>query len=253
MKPSILFILLIIKAIPCMAQWSGVYEGELNGDKVVVRLTLLNGNKIEGEMKDSHQQFKITGEVNGNRMAGDAIEPSLGLKCVLLGERKNNKSIDFKLITKILGLTSEVPFTVFKKNLAENTPKPNKDPKTSVLPNQNRDTRLVGRWTKSESYNSGYGDNFMGANFSQVIILFGDGSVADGGSDATISGKNYYGQSKGNSKTVQGLTWFTKDNQLYFSYTQNGQTQTESVGKYYVEDNKMLITQKNGQKILLTK
>lgn len=35
--------------------------------------------------------------------------------------------------------------------------------------------------------------------------------------------------------------------------TLNGQTQTVDVGKYYIENGKMLITASNGKKVLLTK
>ena len=255
MKKYFQSIILVLISMPLFAQWTGSYEGVLNGDKILVTLLQSGKDKISGEMSDSYQKFKITGDVNGNRMAGDAVEQTLGLKFALLGEIKGN-NIDFKLVANILGLKSETPFVVTKvkatssAKVVENTQK-----STVAAKGQTRDQRITGRWTKNESYNSGYGDNFMGANFSQSIFFLEDGGIADGGSNASISGSNYSGRSsgKGNTQAVPGATWYTKDNQLFISYTNNGQTQTESLGKYYIENDKMLLTLTNGKKVLLTR
>jgi hypothetical protein len=248
-------LLILMLNVTAYGQWVGTYEGELNGDKIIVNITSQANKKIVGEMVDSYQKFKITGDINGNRMAGDAVEQTLGLKFTLLGELKGN-IIDFKLIMNILGLTSETPFSVTRKSKA--TDSKTVSSATNVANSTNntsRDSKVAGRWTKNESYNSGYGDNFMGANFSQSIIFFADGGVADGGSSATMSGSNYSGKSKdgGSNQAVPGLVWHTKDNQIFLTFTQDGKSQTESLGKYYIENNKMLITLANGNKVLLTR
>ncbi len=237
-------------------QWVGIYEGQINGDNVKVDITNQANNKIEGVMSDSYQKFNITGDINGNRMAGDAVEQTWGLKVAILGEIKGN-TIDFKLVTSILGVKSETPFTVTKqsKTNQKNAASSTSANTANLAKGTSRDPKVVGRWTKNESYNSGYGDNFMGANFSQSFILYADGGVEDGGSNASVSGSNYYGKSSdgGASNAIPGLIWYTKDSQLFFSYTQDGKTQSESLGKYYVENNKMLITLANGKKILLSR
>jgi hypothetical protein len=87
-------------------------------------------------------------------MAGDAVEQTLGLKFALLGEIKGNM-IDFKLVVNILGLKSETPFTVTKQNNATAQSGSNKlvNPSTPLPKGATRDPKLVGIWTKNESYN----------------------------------------------------------------------------------------------------
>jgi hypothetical protein len=95
----------------------------------------------------------------------------------------------------------------------------------------------------------------MGANFSQSVIFLADGGVVDGGSSARMSGSNYSGKSSegGSYQAVPGLIWYTKDSQIYFTYTQDGKSQTGSLGKYYIENNNMLVTLANGSKVLFSK
>ena len=238
-------------------QWSGNYEGSLNGDKIVMKFSQERQEKVSGEMSDSYQNFKITGDINGNRMAGDAIEQTLGLKFALFGELREDR-IEFKLVAKLFGLKSETPFTVVRISGNQSSKVTGKESKpiTTVLPKGGtRDPKIVGKWTKNESYNSGYGDNFMGSNFSQSLIFLDDGGVADGGSSANMSGNNYSGSSTSGQgvKRIPDLIWFTKENQLFLTYTQNDKAQTELLGKYYIENGKMLLTLTNGNKILLTR
>jgi hypothetical protein len=257
MNKAKLFILFFIVWTTSYSQWSGNYEGALHGDKIILKLTQEGKDKVSGEMSDSYQSFKITGDLIENRLTGNAVEQSSGLKFALLGEIKGS-TIEFKLVANILGLKSETPFTVSKISVnqtSKTTETKSNSSSSSIAKGGSRDPKLVGRWTKNESYNSGYGDNFMGANFSQSILFLENGTVADGGSNANMSGSNYSGNSSvsGNTEAIPGLTWFTRENQLYLSYTTNGQTQTESLGRYYIENGKMLLTMANGSKILLTR
>ncbi|MEZ4987844.1 MAG: hypothetical protein R2795_22920 [Saprospiraceae bacterium] len=112
---------------------------------------------------------------------------------------------------------------------------------------------LSGRWTKNETYNSGYGDNFMGANFSQSLVFLPDGTLSEGGSNASMSG-GYYGQSQGNGTgPIDGIGWYAVGNQLYLLIQDSGQWQTAHLGKWYVENNHLLITGTNGEKLLLSR
>ena len=113
---------------------------------------------------------------------------------------------------------------------------------------------LLGTWTKEELYQSGQGDSYMGASASESMTFLAGGRMAESGSSATISGSNYSGQSSGQGTgVIPGLVWYTIGNQLYLQVTENGQTQNVHLGKYYVENNNMLITGTNGEKILLTR
>lgn len=115
------------------------------------------------------------------------------------------------------------------------------------------DPKLVGMWTKSETYNSGSGDNYMGSNFEQSMVFFADGTIGEGGSRVSISGSNYLGYTEGGARALPGMYWYNIGNQLYIYTTQNGQTASTHLGKYYIENGAMLITSANGQKLLLQK
>ncbi|HSF89687.1 MAG TPA: hypothetical protein VLA46_09735, partial [Saprospiraceae bacterium] len=92
----------------------------------------------------------------------------------------------------------------------------------------------------------------MGAGFSQSMTFLANGQLSEGGSFATMSGSNYSGQSTGQGAgVIPGVKWYTIGNQLYMQVTENGQTQEVHLGRYYVENNNMLITGTNGEKILL--
>ena len=107
-----LLVLFIFFYSALLSQWLGSFEGSLNGDIVKVNITSQSNSKIVGEMFDSQQKFNIKGDLKGNKMTGEAVEQSLGLKFTLLGELKGDNSINFNLIINILGLKSETPFTV---------------------------------------------------------------------------------------------------------------------------------------------
>ena len=113
---------------------------------------------------------------------------------------------------------------------------------------------MIGTWTKEELYQSGYGDAYMGAGTSQSMTFLQGGRMAEAGSSSYISGSDYNGQSSDDGGgVIPGVIWYTIGNQLYMQGTENGRTQTVHLGKYYIENNNMLITGTNGEKILLTK
>ena len=253
---------LMLSGIDVEAQqvWVGTFKGNVNGDAATLTLQSAGPGKVKGTLKDTYQTFEVTGETTGNRFAGDAKENTLGLAFVLLGELNGNTA-EMKLVFELLGQISETPFTLIKQNSSSTTSAANnsastkaKTGGTSLPAGAKLDPNVVGKWTKNETYNSGYGDNFMGGNFSQSLIFMADGSVAEGSSSASIGGSNYSGSSKGaGSGVIDGLRWYTKANMLWLSIDQNGQKQEVELGRYYIENNRMLITGKNGEKILLSR
>ncbi|MCB0647353.1 MAG: hypothetical protein KDC49_11870 [Saprospiraceae bacterium] len=237
------------------AGWTGTFTGQVNGDNAVMVLKV-QGTKVQGTLKDTYQTFKISGDINGNRLAGDAVEESLGLEVGILGELKGDDAF-MKLVVVFLGQTSETPFQLRRQNKSGSATKSEPAQQSSIASTPagaNLDPRIVGTWTKNETYNSGYGDNFMGANFSQSMTFMGDGRLAEGASSASISGSNYSGKSSGGgSNVLEGVTWYTKGKSLYLRVKQNGQQQDVMLGSYYVENGKMLITGQDGTKLLLIK
>lgn len=235
------------------AQWSGKYSGSINGDNVFIELNQ-SGVMINGSMKDSYQSYDISGEVSGNRFAGEAKEKSLALTFTLLGE-KNSDVINFKLLIELFDQVSETAFTVTKQGHSAASSGSNVNTQSATFPQgASFPSALVGKWTKNETYNSGYGDNFMGANFSQSIIFNNDGSFIEGGSSASMSGSNYYGQSSdNNTNSVSNIKWYAIGNELHLLVNNNGQWQSFKLGTWYAENNHLLITGQDGKKVLLSK
>lgn len=238
------------------AQWDGTYHGTVNGDAVVMNLQQ-DGTKISGDMKDSQQTYVISGTTSGNSFSGTATEYSYGLNFGLTAER-NNTVLTCKLIVEMNGERAEVPFTVEKVSgeTTEATPvSSDKIPEKIPFPTDATfPVALQGKWTKGETYNSGYGDNYMGSTFSQSMTFFADGSIADGGSSATMSGSDYSGQSSDNgSGKLPGVGWYAKKNNLYLIAYAEGKWQSVLLGTWYTENGHLLITGTNGEKQLFSK
>lgn len=236
------------------AQWPGEYQGTLNGDQIVLVL-YQQGTKVSGTLRDSYQTYQITAEAAGNKLAGDAKEASLGITFILRAERQDNL-ISGQLLLDYQGQMVETPFTVSK--VGQNQPPVSQTPIAgSKIPFPAGATfpdALSGSWTKNESYNSGYGSDFMGANFSQTMTFYPDGSLSEDGSNATMGGSNYYGQSSGGGGGIlEGVAWYATGNQLYLLVWDQGSWQSLHLGKWYVEGNNLLITGVNGEKLLLSR
>lgn len=252
MKATLLIVLLMSVA-GLHAQWAGTYHGTVNGDAVVMNLQQ-TGTTISGDMKDSQQTYTISGTVNGNSFTGTATENTYAIQFGLTAE-KANAILNCQLIIEMNGERAEVPFTVEKAGEAsveqtaattETIPEKIPFPADATFP-----TALQGKWTKSETYNSGYGDNYMGSTFSQSMTFFADGSISDGGSSATMSGSDYSGQSSDSgSGKLPGVGWYAKKNNLYLIAFAEGKWQSVLLGTWYTENNHLLITGANGDKQL---
>lgn len=231
-------------------QWSGDYYGTVNGDNV--RLTLSqNGTSIQGEMKDSQQNYFVKGEVNGMEFSGTATEETYDISFGL-NAHKNGDMLECVLIVDMNGEHAEVPFLLQKQGSgASNQAVTGKIPfpAGATFP-----AALTGYWTQHETYNSGSGDNFMGANFSQSMTFHGDGTLSEGGSSASMSGSNYSGQSTGaGSGKLEGLGWYAIQNNFYLIIFHEGKWVPVHVGTWYTENNHLLITGNQGEKLLLSR
>ena len=255
MKALALFISLFWVAT-FYAQWSGTYYGTVNGDAVEMNL-LQDGTTVTGDMKDSQQTYIISGTVTGNSFSGTAVETISTISFGLTAER-SNAILNCNFTFEMNGERADVPFTV-EKAMAKETEtastQTEKVPEKIPFPaHVTFPVALQGKWTKSENYNSGYGDNYMGSTFSQSMTLYADGSISDNGSSATMSGSDYLGQSSdsGNGK-IPGVGWYTKEKNLYFIVYAEGKWQSVLLGTWYSENNALLITGTNGNKELFTR
>ena len=158
-----------------------------------------------------------------------------------------------RLATRSLLESSHIDFV--KEGAKKSEPSvPQYSSKQPLPSGATHDPMVVGKWVQESNYSSGYGDNAFAGMSIQSIIFYADGTIADGGSRAMISGSNYGGDS-GNSQqqAIKGVSWYTKTQQLYLVATENGKTETVLLGKYYIEKGAMLLTGQNGKKILLQK
>ncbi|WP_130733931.1 hypothetical protein [Flavobacterium sp. J27] len=236
------------------AQMEGNYIGEINGATITLSLKKQSKNDYVGTMQDEQQTYAISAKIVDNCLKGNAVENNLQINIILSGCLQSNQidmSFDFSNVG--LAQTQNVLFTKQDNYNSKTTPSQNTS-FSQKSSNKERDLNLVGLWKQEQLYNSGSGDNYFGGSFTQKVIFYADGSIADGGSQATMSGSDYSGNSSsGSGGKASGVNWSTQNKHLFITVTQNGQTQTVDAGKYYVENDKMLITSQNGGKTLLIK
>ncbi|VXC34212.1 conserved exported hypothetical protein [Flavobacterium sp. 9AF] len=236
------------------AQMEGNYTGEINGATITLFLKKQDKDTYVGTMHDEQQTYAVTAKKEGNCLKGNVVENSLQINIIVSGCLQNNQ-IDMSFDFSNVGL-AQTQNVLFTKNGSQNTNviSNQKTATTQKSSSTERDLNIVGVWKQEQLYNSGSGDGFFGGSFTQKVIFYSDGGIADGGSQATMSGSDYSGSSSsGYGNKAPGVSWSTQNKHLFITASQNGQTQTVDVGKYYVENGKMLITSQNGTKTLLLK
>ncbi len=261
MRISLILALALSIKLPSFAQFEGKYSGTVNGDNVSLTLEKSGANTYKGVMKDSYQTFTVQAQADNGSLTGTAIENSMALTFLIEATINGNQMpTNFTLNAGGQSQTFSVNFTKINTQTQGNsTAAPTKSAsstdkyqKAKLPSGATNDPNLVGNWVKEEHYQSGYGST-MNGSFSQSMILYADGKVAEGGSSASISGSDYSGQSTGQGKLLPNVFWYNIANQLYFQVTENGQTQSAHLGKYYIENGKILITGTNGNKLFMTK
>ena len=238
------FLLLINLATTLEAQdFSGKYTGTYNGDPVVLNLSAAGKNTYTGTMNDNHLTYEIAATATGKNLKGTCSEKSLGLSLELTGVLNGS---NLALGLNLMG--SAIAFDLQKAG-AQTTAG---SPKSESPADAQHDPALVGRWTHQSNYNSGYGQGGMSSE--NVMIFLADGRLADGGSRTVTSGSDWSGTSSADGAgVIEGMRWHTKQQQLFLQTTTNGKTETQLLGRYYIENNNMLITGQDGTKVLFYK
>jgi hypothetical protein len=248
-------VLTLYHHINAQKSFEGTYSANFNNDQVRLQLQKDNQNQYSGKMTDSQQSYTIIASQSGNALTGTATESKLGIVFNISLNWQQEKLQGILVLQE--GAETDKIEIVFEKEGSGSNQKSisNSEPiKNFTLPKDaSRDHTLVGLWTKSENYNSGSGENFMGASYSESMVLFANGAVGDGGTQATMSGSNYLGQSESGFKELPGVSWYNISNQLYLSVERNGKTETIHLGRYYIEYGNMLLTDSNGKKTLLNR
>ncbi len=239
MQKWFLFFLFIgfVPALPAQ-QFAGKYTGAYQGDPVVLQLRAAGANAYTGELNDNHNNYSISATAEGNRLKGQCTETTIGLAMALDGSLADNRlslSLTFGATVLTLELEKEAVAVPAKT--------------TAASGKEQHDPALVGRWTRQSNYNSGYGQGYMSTE--SAIVLFADGRVADGGSRTVTSGADWSGNaSSAGSGVVEGLYWYSDKQQIFLRASQNGKTETQALGRYYIENGNMLITGQDGTKTL---
>jgi hypothetical protein len=245
--PALLF---AATALQLTAQdFSGTYTGTYNGDAVTLQLKTTGTNQYTGTVNDSHLTYDVAAAATGNTLKGTCTEKTQQLTLQLAGVL-NGAQLSLKLSL----LTAVIDFELTKTGAkASTTTPPAATPQPKAPAGTQQDPAVVGRWTRQSNYNSGGGQ--AGSMSSEnSMIFYADGRLADGGSRVVTSGDGWGGSSSDQGKGVlPGVIWYTKDKQLYLQATENGKTETQLLGKYYIENNNMLITAQDGTKVLFYK
>lgn len=232
----------------------GRFLGEVNGDPVVMTLEPAGPGKMKGSMTDQHQTYVIEAGIEGQHIRGTATEKTYDLVLGFQGMLDGNR---LPLTMEIQGM-GNVSFqvellregtlaTIQKTPASESATAPRKEKQDA----HTRDPQVVGTWVHEEIYNSGYGDNFMGSMISSSITFAADGRMIEGESGATMSGSDYYGESGGGGGELEGIRWFTRNQEIWLIVSRDGQTQEVKLGRYAFGGGAMRITADNGEKLLL--
>ena len=208
------------------------------------------GNEIVGKLIDGDAQYSISAIAEGTVLQGTANHLAYEIKADITGRLIQNK-LSLTLNFNMNGTVNVAKIELDKVKIINHD---YQDTKSRLPVGAMLDPRLIGKWTKEENYNSGSGNEFMGASFSQSILFNADGTLSEGGRQASISGNDFLGQSKSiNNTAVSGVLWYTLNSQIYLIIHQNTSDHEIVLGKYFIEGSNMLISGSNGVKMLMHK
>jgi len=253
------FCWIYIGSIISQQNWTGTYEGVLDGDNLTLVLEIKPGNKLVGKMTDSANSYDIMGMYSGTTFTGKALEKKLGLEFDMVS-KINGDILNTTLSLNVFGTIEKMEISFTRKNTntkqANKTTTTNKTSENNPVIAKSRDPLLIGTWAKESNYSSGYGfnDTYGSMSISEKMEFLSDGRVADGGGNTTVGGSNYTGTSSSSGKNIiKGLYWHTEGKKIYLTAEEAGKTQIVELGKYYIENKNLLITGTNGEKLLLQK
>jgi hypothetical protein len=237
-------------------RFAGHYSAKVDESNLTLIIEPKVGTTYTGILNDGYTSLTLELEQTGTSFTGIGKESSTGVEMNVAGGIEGDKLL-FTLIVDPYGDGEDVEINFTRDNSGyEEAPGVSNQIQHAIdfPPGATHPQEMLGTWTKEELYQSGYGDSYMGAGSSQSMTFLSGGRMAEAGSSSYISGSNYSGQSEGEGGgVIPDVTWYTIGNQLYMQGIENGQLQNIHLGKYYVENNNMLITGTNGEKILLTR
>lgn len=235
--------------------FAGHYSAKVDESNLTLIIEPKLGTNYSGVLNDGYTSLTLELELTGTSFAGIGKESSTGVEMNVNGGIEGDH-LHFTLVLDPYGEEEDfkVVFIRDGNQQVKEVGGSNQSSAANFPSDATHPQEMLGTWTKEELYQSGYGDSYMGAGSSQSMTFLSGGRMAEAGSSSYISGSNYSGQSEGEGGgIIPGVTWYTIGNQLYMQGMENGQMQQIHLGKYYVENNNMLITGTNGEKVLLTR
>lgn len=241
--------LLLLGSQGAGADLAGSYVGDSGGDPVQLQVQQ-QGTRLSGVMADSQQSYAFEATLSGDTLVGTATESSLGVVFAVSGTA-SEAALDLTLTLEVQGQRAEQALHLVRTQTSASAPAAD----TALPSGANRDPNLVGRWVHESQYQSGSGDSYFAGSSSQAIVFLRDGGVADGGSSVSVSGNDYFGNSDGNASTAAApnVRWHTQNQHVYLVGSENGQTQSVDLGRYFIEDGHLLLTGNNGKRMLFSR
>jgi hypothetical protein len=251
---TLLFISVFAFVHDAISQFSGTYTANVNGDHVEIILQQ-SGSTITGSMKDSQQSYSVAGTTSGNHIDAKSTESSYGIVIYLSGDLSGS-SINMEGSMDLQGVRQPAFAVLFSKVGTTNSySKPSTVTNNSIasdVKDKAIDAAIVGLWREESHYNS---SGFSGSTYTYSSFN-ADHTMSNHGSQATISGADYSGNSGGQAaaNVIPNIWYYTSAGKIWVYSLQNGQYTQAELGSYYIENGKMLFTQANtGKKILYYK
>lgn len=231
-------------------QWEGAYSGSINGTPTTLTLHQ-QGTTLQGEANANGYRYTLSGTANGSAAQGTLTDPQNGAT-MPFEMAMQGQALTLNLISQdpYSGQSQRIAFN-FQRQPAGQSGGPisggavHGDVRGGATDNYERDSRLIGAWSHSDTMISG---NYSAVTqvFMQVnpdgTYAYGNGRVMAGGSNAygSVSGDTGYGDDVSRGK------WRTQNSIIYIM--EPGYNQWIPYACYYVEGGKMMLTFENGSK-----
>ena len=240
---ALLLIAMFIPVITATAQpFSGTYSGAIASTTATLTLQQ-QGAALHGTIDAQGYGYTISGTTTNGGASCTLSDSQTGarLPCEIALQ---GATLTLNLLVQNSQQVQRVSFSFSRIETGPTLPMaqtfPTPTPQShSVLPEGQRDPALFGQWVNSDTYISG---EFSGTTRTYVQ-LNPDGTVLYGGGSVTAGVGGVSGGSSGGDVT-QGL-WRTENNLLY---ARGAHTAWTLIGRYYVEGNRVLITDANGER-----
>lgn len=241
----LLMLPLLLACGPLVAQpLDGTYHGDISGTPATLTLQQ-DGPALRGAIDAGGYGYTLSGTASGSGGEGTLTDPQAGSAMGFELAAQGSALTLTILATDPYGQVQRIPFS-FQRAGASASPgaaaPPSPGPSAAAEANVQRDPALVGRWSYSNTYNSG---DFSGTTRLQMQVN-PDGTYLYGGGGVSITGDAGYGYS--NSGDATRGEWRTEGNIIHIR--EAGSPQWTPYARYYIEGGQMLLTFGDGSRQL---